>query len=488
MVGRSSSYLGVAFGDHAVTCAELAAAAPAGKRRVARRTATFAFPPEMSLDTPDATGQALAAFLRQKKFSSTRAVVGVPAKWLIAVEKELPPTDEEQARAALRLQAERLAVAENGEVVFDFAGSANAREASKVLIVGMLRPRLEKIERMLDAAGMHVVAITSTGLATAAAAAKRNDDGGMLSLSAGGGELVWRSGSSPRMLRHVPVALNGHEVTTSTPPGAGPLGAELRRMIAMAPTNGTVKSRSVLLLDGIGVADQQVTELSTRLGVPVRTVSPGEAIGVDAQPLSPASADAETGETAAPARFAPAMALAMTGAQPELLPFDFKHSRLAPPRIRRLDTRAALGVALGALILLGCLSLFWVVQQRQAELEQVETQLTDLKDRVSQARNVVDRFNYGSGFFAGARPPVLECLRELTLVFRDSDRLWTTSFKLGENGKGTLSGKAADQETVGNFLDRLRGNPRFSDVKVQDIREADARSREVTFSASFAFN
>src|SRR3954467_9576313 len=119
MIGRSSSFLGIAVSDQSVSCAEVLVS---GDKREVRATATFTFPPETTLDSPDAAGQALAAFLRQKRFSAQRVVVGVPARWLIAVEKEVPPSSDEQSRSMLRLQAERLAVAEHGEVVFDFAG------------------------------------------------------------------------------------------------------------------------------------------------------------------------------------------------------------------------------------------------------------------------------------------------------------------------------------------------------------------------------
>src|SRR5437773_8153302 len=159
MIGRPSSFLGVAVSDHSIACAEVSVTGT--DRRAVRRTAVFVFPPEASLNQPDAAGQALATFLRQKRFTATRAVVGVPARWLIAVEKEVPPASEEQTRATLRLQAERLAVAEHGEIVFDFAGKANPIGPAKVLLVGMLRQRMEKVEQLMDAAGMSVLAVTS---------------------------------------------------------------------------------------------------------------------------------------------------------------------------------------------------------------------------------------------------------------------------------------------------------------------------------------
>src|SRR5687767_11784469 len=116
MMGRSSSFLGVAFSDTGAACAETA---PGGG--TLRRTAAFTFTPGAGLDTPEAAGAALAAFLKQHKFSASRVVVGVPARWLIAVERDVPPADEELTRATLRLQAERLAVAESGELIFDYA-------------------------------------------------------------------------------------------------------------------------------------------------------------------------------------------------------------------------------------------------------------------------------------------------------------------------------------------------------------------------------
>src|SRR5688572_23916517 len=130
MIGRSSSFLGIAFSDAGALVAEVA-----GGGGNMRRTATFTFTPEANLDHPEAAGKALAAFLREHHFGASRAVVGVPARWLIAVEREIPPADEDLARATLRLQAERLAVAESGELVFDYAGKASTSAPTKVLLV-----------------------------------------------------------------------------------------------------------------------------------------------------------------------------------------------------------------------------------------------------------------------------------------------------------------------------------------------------------------
>lgn len=492
MMGRSSSFLGLAVSDRSVACAELApaggGAAAAGERHTVRRTATFTFPEGLALDNPGALGQALATFLRQKRFTATRAVVGVPARWLIAMEREVPPADEQQARATLRLQAERLAVAESGDVVFDFAGRTSTSAVSKVLLVGMVRDRLVNVEQMMDAAGMSVAAITSTGLtlASCAAGARGGKDaqaggqGGLLFLGRGGGEVVWRHDGAPRMLRHVAFVMNGHGM-----PPIGPVAAELHRAVAMAASNGAA-GQELLLLDGVGMPAEQVDQLAARLGLPVKASNGADVLKLRVDPG--AAADAEAGENPAAAvgRFAPAMSLALAAAKPELLPLDFKHSRLTPLPVRRIGRAAMWGIGIGAVLLISIVALFVTVNQRENELAALDAQLKGIGDPIKTAQAQVDRLKLGRGFFE-ARPPALGCLREITLAFRDDERIWVTSFNFRDTGRGTLAGKAADQRFVLGLLDRLKNNPGFADVKLVEM-QTDARSREVSFSMTFAFN
>jgi hypothetical protein len=73
------------------------------------------------------------------------------------------------------------------------------------------------------------------------------------------------------------------------------------------------------------------------------------------------------------------------------------------------------------------------------------------------------------------------------MAFNYDEPVWATNFTLRDNHKGQLQGKAADQRTVLSVLDRLKNNPHFSAVQLQDLREAGQRSREVAFSISFTF-
>src|SRR5688572_13517726 len=107
----NSSFLGIAIGERSLTVAEVSQSH--GKWEV-RRCAQF----EPPADNP---GEALSRFLRENGFSASQAVVGLPAKWIVAREKDIPPADSEMAADVLRLQAERLFSSELKDLIFDYA-------------------------------------------------------------------------------------------------------------------------------------------------------------------------------------------------------------------------------------------------------------------------------------------------------------------------------------------------------------------------------
>src|SRR3954447_17244158 len=96
--------LGLAFGERGVTACELSRA---GGGATAAIGAEFVYPAGVSADDPAALGRALRDFLREHHFSSRRAVVGLPLKWAVVKQKEIPPSSPAALADMLRLQAER---------------------------------------------------------------------------------------------------------------------------------------------------------------------------------------------------------------------------------------------------------------------------------------------------------------------------------------------------------------------------------------------
>src|SRR5687767_1451962 len=92
-----SGYLGIAVGDRSIAVAEVAPSRGGARDRwEVRRVAEFVLPAPAASGAPGAAdagdpGVALGRFLRENGFSGGRAVVGVPALWLVAREREVPP-------------------------------------------------------------------------------------------------------------------------------------------------------------------------------------------------------------------------------------------------------------------------------------------------------------------------------------------------------------------------------------------------------------
>src|SRR5688572_22271480 len=105
----SSQILALAIHERGISCAQVAAAGAGSKKRrgglVVQKLAHFPIASGRSFDDADALGRELREFLRTHGFTAPRAIVGAPAKWVIAQDRELPPTDWKQAAAMLRLQA-----------------------------------------------------------------------------------------------------------------------------------------------------------------------------------------------------------------------------------------------------------------------------------------------------------------------------------------------------------------------------------------------
>ncbi|MEZ0264355.1 MAG: hypothetical protein ACAI43_06485 [Phycisphaerae bacterium] len=482
---RASSFLGLAVGERSIVCAEVGISA--GDRRDVRHAAAFPLP-DGALTAPGAaarlasTGQALAEFLKRHGFSANRAVVGVPARWLLAVERDLPPAAPDAASAMLRLQAERLAVSETGEMVFDYAGRPDAAAARKVLLVGIPRQRLTALTKLLEAAGIDIAAVAPSALALACGP-DAEASGPVVVLGRTGAELVMCAHGTPRLLRHVstPAGKDGG------PPALGPLSSELARTVAMsggATVNGSAKD--LILWDGVGLTKAQFGELAGRVGMPV---TPGDApsmlrVGTSTTNGAAAAMAGGAGE------FAPAISLALAGLDRKRLPMDFTRSRLAPPKVKRVSTQALWGMIGGALLLAALVWLYWTGAQAESEAETVAATRKKMEADVKTARASIDTTNYGRGFY-DRRTPVLDVLLEVTNTIQPQDPLWATGFTIRSTGTVTLSGRAARQEIVYTLQNRLLINKKFSKVSVSSINQEQSRGREpgaTNFTITFTYN
>ncbi|GIW76872.1 MAG: hypothetical protein KatS3mg104_1935 [Phycisphaerae bacterium] len=431
-----------------------------GNQRIVRKIARFDAGGPL-FDRPEANGRALSQFLRDHQFDATRAVVGVPAKWVIAQEKELPPVSPVEALSILRLQAERMAMGDAGTLLTDTAGDIQSAEG-RVLLVGMLKTQAENIQKLADAAGLNLIGICPTSLATSALIESDHD---LIRVGESGAELVqWRSGMA-RLLRPMPV---NHEKD---------LVLETRRVLAIRGQTGRLK-----LYDPRGLTSDEQNILCKDLGSEVELLTPDELnIRIDTSAMNGSA------EVLGRIGYLPAAALSLLALDPRRLPVNFLQGRLAPPRQRRFGRTAYLAAAALFVVVVGLISLVMFVHARESEEMELNERLKSIAKDVKEAQTRLDQFRFGRQYFE-SRSGYLNCWRELSQTFNYSETIWVTGFVLRSSGEGQLMGKSTDQRLILSLRDRLMNNKFFSRVQLLDLRESSGRNNEITWSISFVYS
>ncbi len=279
-------------------------------------------------------------------------------------------------------------------------------------------------------------------------------------------ELVVQDADGCKLVRHL------------APPKLRGLGATLddvRRALALLPAVKSGSPRSLLVWDELGL-DGSVS-LQERLGLPVHICNFPQEFSWSILP-EPAGAAAKL----------PIVQLAALAAQglsekPPLV--DFAHSRLVQtaPVGRRRYLRMALAAA--AILLAGAIwfTLDWVSDVRQSA--NTRSQLAELQPSVAQAQSQLDDISFARQWY-DQRSSILECLRQITLAFPQSSRIWATNVSLREEKKLQLVGKCESEQAAMEIRDHLQACQRFANVSSVYIRRA-ANSSEVTFAISFEF-
>jgi len=467
----SSKYLGLALGDRSIQAAQVRISRD---RREVGAAGEFVFPDGLSWDDPAAVGKAFRQFLRQQRISASQAVVGVPARWLMAREKDIPPATASVAASALRLHAER-DFPSDLELVYDYAGQSDPQKPRKVLLAAMLKRHMDRILAMADEAGLSLAAVTSSSLVLASASG--GSDGDVLSLLVGSEsvELVFCGQTGPRLLKHL--AVPGGAIGNGQTAGAmAMLGGEVQRAVAMMPRGDSSNgSATAMLWDSVGLDPAATEALVERGGMQFRVHGDLSALGVTSQ----------RGQVTDGRRIASAVALGLSaaGGRPAI---DFLHTRLAPPKVRRVDPRAVLVGVLAAAII-GGLAWLWIdVLRKETAVAKVKQEIKDEEGRAEKGKVIEEKVKFASGWFE-QRPPDMGCLRELTVLFPPDGRIIATGFTFHEDGKVEVGARTPEQNLALVLGDSLRNNKNFADVVLPSIGDLAGRFREAPFTVKFVY-
>ena len=438
--------LGLAIGEKSLFAAEVVA----GPNPRLLRGAEFVYPSGITPAQPTELGKALAEFLRQNQFTAKSAVVGLPLKWLALRPRQVPPSDPATLAQMLRLSAETEFSTELKDLVFDFAGNADGAESGSVTLVATQRKYLEWVESICNSAGLEAVAVTATALALDQASG----------ISGGARQVVVSlTGESAELSAGASIV---RSLRASSAQG---LAGELRRAVSALPPDA---SRGAIVLWDGGTVD--AGELGKQLGVPVRG-GVLSALGVE-------TANAEMNGHGN--GYAPAVSLAVAGIGGASLAIDYLHSRLAPPKVRKIPRWAQAATAIAVVVIglgiYGYVHLLTIkhhAEQQQATLEKIEGDIDDATDFVNKV--TLARAWHTSD------PRYLACVLELSDAIPDDGQTYATSLILkeivpaaptgsqgGQAAKPTppvpqtralsaqLVGKTSDQQHFVTLFDRLK--------------------------------
>ena len=475
MVGKRRM-LGLAVAKRSATVVEVGT----GHRGAAvRRAAEFVFPDGVGPEDPQGLGQALKAFLAAERFSASRCVIGLDAARLTGREKTLPPGAEGAADQILSVTIEREFASDRKDLVFDYTSGAGANGRTPVLLLAAPRDHVDRLTAAAQSAGLAVDGVTATTMALADSA-----DGLMLAdrlilhVFAGGVELACRTpGGLIRVWRlSVPPPPSSEEGRGADDLWLGALADDLRRSIlTRLGSDRLAETRELLVWNESGPADEAWTALADRLGVPVRPCP------------SDAARRPSDGEPAAGGgQYSAAAAMALAALKGHRLPVDFLHSRLARRKGLGVGRKLAWGIGIGAAVLLAAALLVVDLLQTQGDVADLQGRLDRSAEAVAEAETLVARAGFARGWY-DRRPPLLDCLRAVTLAFPAEGGIYATNLRVDDAMQGVVSGKAERESMVLGVLDRLKGTPHFADVKPLYLREAGRGRREVAFALSFRY-
>jgi hypothetical protein len=476
---RHKTVLGLAIGERSLMAAEVVAGED---RPIVRRVAELEYPAGVSPADGAQFGELLAAFRKEQGFTARMTVIGLPAKWIVVKQKEVPPTDAATLADLLRTGAEAEFSSELKDMAYDYVISRESNTGKSVLLVGTPRKYIDAVDKACETSKLTPAGITSSALVLGEATGKSSNPGTLvLAVSPGGAELTARQNGSPSAIRYV-----------RGPEQPAPFVSAVRRAVSTLPTGPG--GREIVLWDQTGL---DISALGQQLGMKVRG---GElaSLGVDV-------AIPSLNGTAS--RFATPVALALSFLEDSRPAVDFLHSRLAPPRNDRLPRWAYSAIAL-AVILLGLVIYGYAcLGQQQSALDRDRRTADGMKASVEAAKAFVSRVSFASAWQA-ADPRYLTCLRGLTQAMADDDQTYATNVVLRESTRagsvsvatpangdkppptgelfGQITGKASDPNGWSKLQSRLHATPGFTDVKLLSTSNAD-RQNEVSFSITFNF-
>ncbi len=415
----------------------------------------------LSLDpltaAPELVGREIRNHLDAASVRERHCTVGLPLKWLLTVNTEVPPLAEPDAASFLQLEAER--GFPNDIATLRVAGSRCPLSAGKQLAtqVGVPNSHLAVLERVLQSAKLKPVSF-AIGLAALQPPVAETSHG-VLALMIGESQvgLQITCGGGVVALRTLENAIETEGSGRSLQ--AGLVARETRITLGQLPPELRDAVRHIRIFGPSNLAHQLADEMELRfepmgLGVEVVTAYAANEFGVQLPAEAPVS---------------PAFSLAarLLVEQPPV--FEFLPPK--PTAWQQIVTKYSSGrlqsvgaVAAGVVVIIVGLFAFqqWQLVRLQSQWSAMSAKVKDL-DALQQ--QILQYRPWFDDSFTG-----LSILRQLTMSFPEDGVVSAKTVEIHDGNVVTCSGVARDNTALLRTLNQLGTAQGVSDLKVDQIR------------------
>ena len=424
---------------------------------------------------PELVGREIRNQLDAAGVRERNCVVGLPLKWVMTAQTELPPLPEADAASLLQLEAEKGFHADTAELQISNSRSALAGDKKYVLLAGVSSGHVAALEKVLAAAKLKPVSF-ALGLsalhserrpparlddksATAQRAGPEAGAPGVLALAVGEGNIGLQvtAGGGVVALRALEGAIETEGVRRTL--HADVATREARVTLGQLPGELSEQVKLIRVFGPRELAQQLADEMELRF----------EPMGLTVDVVA-AYAPNEFGVTLPPdTAVSPAFSLAARELTQQKPAFEF-----LPPKPTligqfvtkyssgRLRTTGAIAAGVAAIVV----GLFLV---QQIQLWHLGSQWKHMAAKVTELQHVQDQIRQYRPWYGGTFRN-LAILRELSLAFPEDGVVTAKVIAIRDDGTVNCSGTMQDNSALLAMEAKLAKSPGVSNLKVEQIR------------------
>lgn len=412
----------------------------------------------LSLDpltaAPELVGREIRNHLDAAGVRERRCVVGLPLKWVLATNTELPALPDADAASLLQIEAERGFPSDLSTLQLADSRCTLAGDKKYVTLAGIAKSQIEPLLKVLAAAKLKPISC-APGLT----ALQPPASDGVLALNIGethvGLQITGKGGIA---------ALRSFDGAVGNVGGRRELEARLvtreaRITLGQLPVELRASVKRVRIFGPRELARRLADEMELSFesaGMDVEIVekySPGE-FGVELPANAPVSA---------------AFSLAARRLAGQPLPFEF-----LPPKLTVLEQFVAKyssgkfrGIGTTAAAIVALVLLLFLYQEIQ--LIRLRSQWSGMAAKVTDLSALQDKIQqYQPWYDTSFR--ILAILKQLTLAFPEDGTVTMKTIEIHEGNTVTCTGTASDNASWLRTYARLQGAPGLNDITVEQVR------------------